>query len=74
MYNVLNWWSGLNVEKFIYKKFKLQFFYINEIFNITYQGQTKSYLIIIIFIIIFKNEFLFIHMFKEQLFFRCYTL
>jgi len=74
MYNVLNWWSGLNVEKIIYKKFKLQFFYINEIFNITYQGQTKSYLIIIIFIIIFKNEFLFIHMFKEQLFFRCYTL
>jgi len=73
MYIVLNWWSGLNVEKIIYKKFKVQFGYINEIFNITYQGQTKSYLIIIIFIIILKNEFFFIHMLKEQLLFRCHT-
>jgi hypothetical protein len=73
MYIVLNWWSGLNVEKIIHKKFKVQFGYINEIFNITYQGQTKSYLIIIIFIIILKKEFFFIHMLKEQLLFRCHT-
>jgi len=50
MYNVLNWWSGLNVEKIIYKKFKVQFGYINEIFNITYQGQKK---------IIFNNHYIY---------------